>query len=40
MAGFYVLAGINHFLNPKFYLKIIPPFLPFPQLVNRASGFT
>ena len=38
MAGLYILAGINHFAQPKFYLKIIPPFLPFPQMINWVSG--
>jgi len=38
MAGLYILAGINHFVQPKFYLKIIPPFLPFPQIINWVSG--
>lgn len=34
MAFVYVAAGINHFLNPAFYLKIIPPYLPWhPELV-------
>ena len=38
MAGLYILAGINHFVNPKFYLKIIPPFFPSHQLINWVSG--
>ncbi len=33
-----ILAGLNHFLNPEFYLKIIPPFLPAPETLNWASG--
>ena len=38
MAIFYIVAGINHFVNPKFYLKIIPPALPYPEWLNWISG--
>jgi uncharacterized membrane protein len=33
-----VLAGLNHFFNPDFYLRIIPPVLPAPEFLNLASG--
>ena len=33
-----LLAGINHFVNPDFYLKIIPPSLPAPEALVYASG--
>ena len=23
---FYLFAGVNHFINPSFYLHIIPPY--------------
>lgn len=38
MAILYILAGINHFLMPRFYLSIIPPFLPWPKWINWISG--
>lgn len=38
MASLYILAGVNHFRNPKVYLKIIPPYLPSPVLLNNISG--
>lgn len=38
MAILYILAGINHFVMPRFYISIIPPFLPFPKLINWVSG--
>jgi uncharacterized membrane protein len=38
MSGFYVLAGINHFINPGFYESIIPPRLPYPSAINYTSG--
>ena len=40
MAGIYILAGIYHFVNPKFYLKIIPPYIPWHKAVNYLSGAT
>ena len=39
MAFLYGIAGINHFRNPKVYLKIIPPYFPNPKLWNFISGF-
>ena len=38
MAVFYLFSGINHFRIPEFYLRIIPPMLPFPQAINVISG--
>src|SRR6476661_4280825 len=38
MAAFYVLAGVNHFLNPAVYLKIMPPYLPWHRLLVEVSG--
>lgn len=35
---FYVLAGINHFINPNFYLPLIPPYLGDVWLVNVSAG--
>jgi uncharacterized membrane protein len=34
----FVLAGINHFISPEFYLPLIPDYLPFPSLLNVVSG--
>jgi len=39
MALLYVLAGLNHFIKPRMYLKIIPPNFPRPGLLNRIAGF-
>ncbi|MBX3276632.1 MAG: DoxX family membrane protein [Acidobacteria bacterium] len=36
---FFVAAGINHFRNPEFYLRIMPPYLPWHEALNYASGF-
>jgi uncharacterized membrane protein len=38
MAGFYVVAGFNHLMNPDFYLAIMPPELPNPEWLNVISG--
>ncbi|MBA9074525.1 putative membrane protein [Flavobacterium gossypii] len=38
MAFLYILAGLNHFRNPKMYVRIIPPYFPNPKLLNILSG--
>jgi uncharacterized membrane protein len=38
MSGLYVLAGVMHFLKPKMYLRIIPPYIPNPKLMNLLAG--
>lgn len=38
MCLLYVAAGANHFVNPKWYLRIIPPALPYPAMINYVSG--
>ena len=35
---FYIIAGVNHFLNPSFYLDLIPEYFVFPKLINYLSG--
>lgn len=39
MALLYVFAGLNHFMNPTIYVKIMPPYLPFPLSLVYISGF-
>ena len=38
MAVLYIFAGISHFRNPKFFLKITPPWVPQPEKVNLFVG--
>lgn len=38
MAILYIIAGVNHFIMPRFYEKIIPPFFSNPKLINWVSG--
>lgn len=39
MAVMFIVAGLNHFLHPKIYLRIIPQYVPYPKMVNYISGF-
>lgn len=38
MGGFFVFAGVMHFAKPKFFLRIIPPILPFKEWINWITG--
>lgn len=38
LAGFLVFAGFMHFVRPEFFLKIMPPYLPFPKELVLISG--
>ena len=38
MAIFYMYAGFSHFRNPRFFLRITPPYVPFPKTVNFIVG--
>lgn len=38
MASLYILAGLNHFRKPQFYIRIIPSYFPNPKLLNILSG--
>lgn len=38
MVAFYFFGGINHFLNPDFYIPLIPDYLPKAELLNLISG--
>jgi len=35
----YLLAGVNHFRVPESYIRIIPPYIPLPKLMNLLAGF-
>lgn len=34
----FVLAGTNHFISTEFYLRMMPPVLPFPLFLVYLSG--
>ena len=38
MAAFYVFAGAMHFIKPAFYLRIVPPWMPWPAGIVVVSG--
>ena len=38
MALMYILAGINHFVMPKFYMRIMPQYIPFHRFMVISSG--
>ena len=35
----FVLAGLYHFVNPAFYLRMMPPYLPWHLFLIYLSGF-
>lgn len=38
MVAFYSIAGLSHFIKPKWYIGIIPKFLPSPKNLVLGSG--
>jgi uncharacterized membrane protein len=38
MSALYLLAGISHFIQPRFFLKITPKWVPYPELTNFVVG--
>ncbi|MEP6821702.1 MAG: hypothetical protein ABI946_05060 [Chthoniobacterales bacterium] len=38
LSGFFVLAGVLHFIAPEAYLAIVPPWLPGPLPLVYVSG--
>lgn len=38
MGAIYILAGSLHFLKPRIYMKIMPPFLPYHKELVYLSG--
>jgi uncharacterized membrane protein len=38
MVVLYIAAGVYHFINPEFYLRIMPPWVPYPKEVIFISG--
>ena len=39
MSVFYVGIGIKHFTNPFWFIKIVPPILPYKLSLVYISGF-
>ena len=38
LALFMIFAGVQHFLQPNFYIPFVPSFFPFPMFIIYASG--
>ena len=38
LAAFFVIAGVLHFTNTDFYLRIMPPYLPWHRELVWLSG--
>lgn len=38
MSLLYITAGILHFVYPRFYLKITPKWVPYPEKINLFIG--
>src|SRR5262245_6594604 len=38
-AAIFIFAGFNHFRDPGFYLRIMPPYLPWPSALHLIAGF-
>jgi uncharacterized membrane protein len=39
LAGFMIFAGVSHFVKPKTFVQIVPPYLPAPLALVYISGF-
>ncbi len=38
LGGFFIIAGVMHFIAPGFYLAMMPPWLPAPGTLVALSG--
>lgn len=38
MGAFFIAAGIGHFIFTKFFLRIMPPYIPWHKAVVYLSG--
>ena len=38
LGGLFIAAGIGHFAAPRFYVKIMPPYLPYHETLVFLSG--
>tara|TARA_B100000029_G_scaffold47055_2_gene43217 strand:+ start:2177 stop:2551 length:375 start_codon:yes stop_codon:yes gene_type:complete len=39
MSFFYIYIGIQHFIDPSWFVQIMPPYLPFHYEAVYISGF-
>ncbi len=38
MAIFYVIAGFGHFVKPNWYIRVMPPYYPWPRALVALTG--
>jgi len=38
LAGFFIVAGANHFRTPEVYYGMMPAWIPHPAAVNAIAG--
>ncbi len=38
MFSAYLLAGINHFRDPNFYIPLLPDYFTYPYFINALAG--
>ncbi len=38
LGGLFIVAGANHFLNKSLYVRIMPPYIPWPEFMVALSG--
>jgi uncharacterized membrane protein len=38
MSALYIIAGLFHFIKPKIYMSIMPPYIPFQNALVYISG--
>ena len=39
MSAFYIVIGVQHFMDPDWFVQIMPPYLPFHYELVSLSGF-
>ena len=39
LAAIFIFAGFYHFYKPDIYLRIMPPYLPWPSALHLIAGF-
>jgi uncharacterized membrane protein len=39
LGGLFTLAGVNHFRSPDIYISIMPPYLPWHDVLVALSGY-
>jgi len=39
MGLFYIVVGVKHFQDPAWFIRIVPPILPFKIALVYVSGF-